>query len=545
MSKIKSIFLFLTLGALTLSGCQFSAFKEVDNEIPNGQQTEEKYTVSFDANGGYGSMNPVENIKGEYTLPECSFTGPNSTLFCGWKINNEGDLRLPTEVINVASDITLYAQWYVPVTTYSIYFDANGGVGTMRPMTVEEGGTADLPRGSEVSFRRDGYDFNGWMLTPNGTATYLQLNYIHQDTTVYASWIPSSSKFDDKKLAIEAIGVDEAHLSHLDYVATIYGTGYFSFFKGVQTFQLVCGPEGQRNVLGGTYTEANGVATIYGTYSWIEQYEFRYEYSEADRQTSIYSMYYNQDDHKYTMQMEIQITFDDYMTVTFVASDTFSEPEYFPVISIPYIYYGSDANGWEKIELRTDPDVENQYVRPVSFEEGDEFFINYGYGSWISYEFYTGNRLYAGNNIVEGQQIMDGYHYFRVLESGVYVIYFNISTGVNIIYEKTEANVLYRFHFKDSYATLDGALLYAWVWGIDGADAHWVELPIEFEDEEPVSYIFISNYMYHAKVVRFNPDSPHPSEGSTVYGDWTGIWNETADFNLSGSGGECDILFLC
>ena len=45
------------------------------------------YTVTFDNNGGTGSMNRVYlNEPGEITLPECSFTAPEGCHFGGWTI---------------------------------------------------------------------------------------------------------------------------------------------------------------------------------------------------------------------------------------------------------------------------------------------------------------------------------------------------------------------------------------------------------------------------------------------------------------------------
>ena len=42
------------------------------------------YTVSFDANGGTGSMADVTDVSGEYTLPACGFTAPEGQRFKGW-----------------------------------------------------------------------------------------------------------------------------------------------------------------------------------------------------------------------------------------------------------------------------------------------------------------------------------------------------------------------------------------------------------------------------------------------------------------------------
>ena len=47
------------------------------------------YTVSFDANGGTGTMVDVTGISGEYTLPENGFTAPDGKQFKAWSVGGE------------------------------------------------------------------------------------------------------------------------------------------------------------------------------------------------------------------------------------------------------------------------------------------------------------------------------------------------------------------------------------------------------------------------------------------------------------------------
>ncbi|MBQ7994744.1 MAG: InlB B-repeat-containing protein [Bacilli bacterium] len=71
----------------------------------------ETFTVSFSANGGTGTMNPVSDIAGEYALPQCTFTAPEGKEFAGWKVNGQGNLLQAGEKINVTSNVDLVAQW--------------------------------------------------------------------------------------------------------------------------------------------------------------------------------------------------------------------------------------------------------------------------------------------------------------------------------------------------------------------------------------------------------------------------------------------------
>ena len=70
------------------------------------------YTVSFDANGGSGSMDSATgNDAPTYTLPtSCDFTAPEGKVFAGWALTVDGDVITDTTITTI-SDTTLYAQW--------------------------------------------------------------------------------------------------------------------------------------------------------------------------------------------------------------------------------------------------------------------------------------------------------------------------------------------------------------------------------------------------------------------------------------------------
>lgn len=68
------------------------------------------YSVTFDANGGTGTMDSVTGLTGTYTLPACGFTAPEGLEFAGWSTDPEGETML-SENIELESDMTLYAIW--------------------------------------------------------------------------------------------------------------------------------------------------------------------------------------------------------------------------------------------------------------------------------------------------------------------------------------------------------------------------------------------------------------------------------------------------
>ena len=67
------------------------------------------YTVSFDANGGTGTMADVTGISGEYTLPENGFTAPDGKQFKAWSV--DGNEKAVGDKITVTADTTVKAVW--------------------------------------------------------------------------------------------------------------------------------------------------------------------------------------------------------------------------------------------------------------------------------------------------------------------------------------------------------------------------------------------------------------------------------------------------
>ena len=96
------------------------------------------YTVSFNANGGTGTMADVTDISGEYTLPANGFTAPDGKQFKGWATSAYGSVISGT-TYEVSSDTTFYAIW--ESKEYSI--------------TVTDG-KATIGAGSEISKAAEG-----------------------------------------------------------------------------------------------------------------------------------------------------------------------------------------------------------------------------------------------------------------------------------------------------------------------------------------------------------------------------------------------------
>ena len=78
----------------------------------NITQPVQTYKVVFKANGGSGSMNIPPISECDYTLPQCTFTAPDSSkVFVGWLVSTDNTVHQAGDKIYVDSDVTLTAQW--------------------------------------------------------------------------------------------------------------------------------------------------------------------------------------------------------------------------------------------------------------------------------------------------------------------------------------------------------------------------------------------------------------------------------------------------
>ena len=147
-----------------------------------------KYTVSFNANGGTGTMADVGDVKGTYELPTNGFTAPEGYQFAGWKVNGTGDTLLAGAEITVNADTELVAQWeLIPANNFTVSFAANGGTGTMTAVVKEDGSTYALPGCGFTA--PEGYQFAGWKVGDD--ATLREEGYeitVTEDVTVTAQW---------------------------------------------------------------------------------------------------------------------------------------------------------------------------------------------------------------------------------------------------------------------------------------------------------------------------------------------------------------------
>ena len=144
-------------------------------------------TISFDPNGGTGTMKPMRVKAGVgYTLPECTFTPPEGKEFAGW-LAVDGTVFPAGDVVISFSSSVLKATWKdKEAAEVTISFDPNGGTGTMQPMKVKSGENFTLP---ECTFTPpEGKEFAGWLAVNGNVYPAGNVVTFSIDQSLKATW---------------------------------------------------------------------------------------------------------------------------------------------------------------------------------------------------------------------------------------------------------------------------------------------------------------------------------------------------------------------
>lgn len=188
LNNMRNFFIFFAIvfvaGMLAFSGCDFETTT---------------YTVTFDANGGEGSMSQQVFTEGvEQALSANKFTREGHSFY-GWNTiqDSTGTAYTDKQRIKVTSDMTLYAQWIADSILHlgdttgiaiTVTFNANGGTGSMQPQTFQSGVRQEL---SPNAFTRAGHSFVKWTTAADGSGLFYydeQDIVVYESMTLYAQW---------------------------------------------------------------------------------------------------------------------------------------------------------------------------------------------------------------------------------------------------------------------------------------------------------------------------------------------------------------------
>lgn len=157
------------------------------------------YTVTFDPMGGSISLPSKVVTSGQRygILPMPSRSG---YIFDGWFTSASGGAQVTeATTVSLTSNRTLYAHWTkIPVTSYTVTFDPNGGSVSPSSKTLTMGtALTNMPTPT-----RSGYTFRGWAMDkidPDGSGVSVTTIIadgvwtFDKDTTLYAHWAKEPS----------------------------------------------------------------------------------------------------------------------------------------------------------------------------------------------------------------------------------------------------------------------------------------------------------------------------------------------------------------
>ena len=147
------------------------------------------FTVTYDANGGINAPDAVTVTKDKtVTISNQRSMTRKGYTFDGWNTAADGSGTPYAAGSTVNTGLTLYAQW--KVNTYTVYYNANGGTGTMEKQSF----TYDVAQAlTEHAFTRTDYIFLGWSKSSSGGVQYQDKQSVKNvaesgTVTLYAVW---------------------------------------------------------------------------------------------------------------------------------------------------------------------------------------------------------------------------------------------------------------------------------------------------------------------------------------------------------------------
>lgn len=151
------------------------------------------YTVSFEANGGTGTMEAITATYDQlFPLTANAFTA-NGKSFAGWSLTTDGVVMFNDGMLvkNLATEnganTKLYAKWENgTVAAYTLSFNSNGGT-EIAPQRVLQGKSAVEP----VKPVKAGASFLGWYTDAAFTKAYDFTSAVSADLELHARWTAS------------------------------------------------------------------------------------------------------------------------------------------------------------------------------------------------------------------------------------------------------------------------------------------------------------------------------------------------------------------
>lgn len=155
------------------------------------------YTVSYNANGGSNAPASQTKVHGVTLTLSSSVPYRFNYEFVGWATNSNSSVAsyYAGGSYTDNASVTLYAVWRYKPATYTVTFDANGGINAPSSQTKTYGVTLTLTTAIPT---RANYRFAGWSKDRNATSASYTAGGSYTDNagvTLYAVWVYSPESY--------------------------------------------------------------------------------------------------------------------------------------------------------------------------------------------------------------------------------------------------------------------------------------------------------------------------------------------------------------
>lgn len=163
------------------------------------------YSVTYDANGGTGSVTDTEKYaKGaEATVKSNNGFTNGDKVFLSWNTaaDGKGETYYPNGTVEITGNVTLYAQWGDKASTVTVTYHSNFAPDQTKSVAVANNSKITVEAYNALSLpERTGYSFVGWNTEADGTGrTFAAGAFARVDdnlgsgNVLYAQWTPNTN----------------------------------------------------------------------------------------------------------------------------------------------------------------------------------------------------------------------------------------------------------------------------------------------------------------------------------------------------------------
>ena len=202
---------------------------ELDTSGSKYKMTVSYATISYNSNGGSGTMDNSYCTKGNHNLRSCSFVAPTDKQFKCWAENSPSGTQYNAgATYNVTGHVAFYAIWEDAPTEYIVNYSAGEGQGSGDLDYVVAGTQITLQSPENVNCHPlDGKEFDAWSIGGNRYNPG-DLYTVNADTYITALW---------KDIPVEALTGTVTIIGTLKYGETLTASVTGSNNTGTLSYQ--------------------------------------------------------------------------------------------------------------------------------------------------------------------------------------------------------------------------------------------------------------------------------------------------------------------